>query len=87
MNLYETVESNRDRLETMLQAAITRARQAMREVRIVEDQLFEADLEASRARTIIKENGFADVLQRKDCIGIKITRSNCSSHFLVFNIS
>ena len=85
--MYETVESNRDRLETMLQAAIARARQAMREVRIVEDQLFEADLEASRARTIIKDNGFADVLQRKDCIGIKITQSNCSSHFLVFIIS
>lgn len=69
----------------MLQSALAQVRQAMREVQFAEDQLFEANLEASRARTIIRENGFADILQQKNCIGIKITQLNCSSHFLVSN--
>ena len=85
-NLYESVESNRSQLEIMLQAALAQAQQALREVRIVEDQLFEADIQAGRARTIIRNSGFADILQRKNCIGIKITESNCLSHslYLIF---
>lgn len=79
LNLYEKVESNRSQLKTMLQDVLAQARQAMKEVQIVEDQLFEADLQASRARTIIKKSGFADVLQKKNFVGIRITESNCSS--------
>lgn len=82
LNLYKTLESNRSQLQTMLQAALAHVRQAMREVQIVEDQLLEADLQTGRARTIIKKSGFADVLRRKNCIGIKVTESNCASHFL-----
>ena len=77
LNLYETVESNRCHLETMSQAALDQARQAMREVQIAEDQLYEANLQVGRARSTIKESGFADILQRKSCIGIKVTESNC----------
>jgi hypothetical protein len=47
----------------MLHTALDHAHQALREVQIAEDQLFEADLLAGRARTIIKKSGFADVLQ------------------------
>ena len=79
VNLYEKVESNRNQLKTMLQDVLARARQVAKEVGIIEDQLFEADLQASRARTIIKKSGFADVLQKKNWVGIKITESNCSS--------
>jgi hypothetical protein len=68
LNLYEKVESNRSQLKTMLQDVLAQARQAMKEVQIVEDQLFEADLQASRARTIIKKSGFADVLQKKNFV-------------------
>jgi hypothetical protein len=82
LKLYETVESNRNQLEMELEAAQAHARQAMREVQNVEDQLFEADRQAGKARTIIKECGFADVFRRKNSI-IKITESNCSS-FSVF---
>ena len=63
LNLYETVEKKRSQLESTLQAALDHARQAWREVQIVKDQLFEADLLAGRARIIIKKSGFADVLQ------------------------
>lgn len=82
LSLYETVERNRSQLEIMLQTALAHARRAMREVTMAEDQLLEADLRVGRARTIIKESGFADVLHRKNCIGIRITESNCSSHSL-----
>lgn len=83
LNLYETVESNRNQLEMELEVAQAHARRAMREVQNVEDRLFEADLQAGKARTIIRECGFADVLHRKNSLGIKITESNCSS-FSVF---
>ena len=75
LKLYETVENNRSQLETMLQDALAQVQQAMREVQIVEDELLEADLQAGRARTIIRNSGFADVLQQKNrTIGIKIVK-------------
>jgi hypothetical protein len=64
-----------------LQVALAQARKAMNEVQKVEEKLFEADLQAGRARTIIKKSGFADVLRRKNSI-IQITESNCMSHSL-----
>jgi hypothetical protein len=84
LNLYETVERNRSQLETMLQAALAEARRAMREVTNAEDRLLEADLQVGRARTIIKKCGFASVLERKNCIGVKITESNCSFFFYIY---
>lgn len=85
LNLYETTERNRSQLEINLQAALALAQKAMREVRTVEDQLFEADIEAGRARTIIQKCGFADILQRKSCKAIqvvKITETNGMSYSL-----
>jgi hypothetical protein len=76
MNMYETMESKRLQLETTLQIALAQVRKAMKEVQIVEDQLFEADLEAGRARNAIKNSGFGDVLLQKNCSGILITESN-----------
>lgn len=77
--MYEKVESDRNQLEFTLQAALDQARQAMREVQIIEHQLFEADLQAGRARIIIKKSGFGDVLLQRNFTGIKITESNCVS--------
>jgi hypothetical protein len=83
LNLYETMENTRSQLEIMLQAALAQVQHAMREVQTVEDQIFEADIQAGRARTIIRKCGFADILQRKNCKGIiKITESNCTSYSL-----
>ena len=76
------MESQRSQLEFTLQAALDQARQAMREVQIIEHQLFEADLQAGRARLIIKKSGFGDVLLQKIFRGITITKSNCASYFL-----
>ena len=69
----------------MLQVALAQARKAMNEVQKVEEKLFEADLQAGRARTIIKKSGFGDVLRRKNSM-IHITESNCMSRsfYLMF---
>lgn len=69
-----------------MQAALAQAQRAMREVTNAEDQSFEVDLQAGRARTIIKKSGFADVLQRKNCVGIKITESNIQTNIHILQL-
>ena len=65
-----------------LEATQAQACQAMKEVQVIEDRLLEANLQAGKARAIIRECGFTDVLLQKNFIGIKITESNCSSFSL-----
>jgi hypothetical protein len=82
MNLYEFTESKRTELEIKLQVAQAQVRKAMKEAQMVENQLFEADLQAGSARNAIKNSGFGDILLQKNHSAVIITESNGTPHFL-----
>ena len=76
LNLYETVESNRSQIETMLQAAIAHARRAMREVQIAEDQLLEADLQAGRHGLSSKKVDLQMFFDKRTALELKLLNQN-----------
>jgi hypothetical protein len=65
--------------EATLNAVLTHAQLAMKDVQDAKDQLCEADLQAGRAWYIIKKSGFPDIFGQWNSVRIKLTQSNGAS--------